>query len=448
MQILLPRSLSALASEVLTLPSSAPSELEWWPTVSGTPTPKPSSWRGWKTRPWAWHLFTSTFGGSTARAIEDWWISSLAASRANRTPRLVSGEDQETNGISGQTCDGSSEMSSLGPCSSKTCPVCSLPPQDAAYVAGLIDGEGYIGIMESHGYYAARADIGMAEVALPLLNWLHARFGGSVCQSRAESEKWAAAFRWSLHGKRAAAFCRCIAPLLRLKRRQAEIVSQPGLDGSMKEEIHRLNRKGPSRAAGGWLARLVGGKWIAPPTLFEASPSFLESWPTSGSMRSGCVFARPTLERPTAASESSCWPTPCAALQNDGESTASFSERQERLKEKGINGNGAGTPLTQAAKLWPTPTDTSKGGGKSRSGRRSTELLLPGAAQMWSTPSARDRKSDSPDQSPDHSPPLGRQVLRETGPASPKTAGRRLNPRFVEALMGLPQNWSLPCDTE
>ena len=91
---------------------------------------------------------------------------------------------------------------------------------------------------------------------------------------------------------------------------------------------------------------------------------------------------------------------------------------------------------------------------------------------MWQTPAALDWKSDDPDQSPDHTPPLGRQVLQTSpdggkpstdGPNSPRRwpspraektdkleshhrnatgKGKKLNPLFVEWLMGLPRNWT------
>ena len=67
-----------------------------------------------------------------------------------------------------------------------------------------------------------------------------------------------------------------------------------------------------------------------------------------------------TSARPIDASGSSCWPTPDAAVMNDGEAPESFERRRAALAAKGINGNGAGTPLAQATKTWSaqwaTPT--------------------------------------------------------------------------------------------
>jgi len=110
-------------------------------------------------------------------------------------------------------------------------------------------------------------------------------------------------------------------------------------------------------------------------------------------------------------------------LINDGESVESFRARQERLKEEYNNGNGAGTPLTIAAKAWPTPTVTDASGSAyaySNGDHNKVVLKLPGAATAWN--SLRD--------------------LTETGQEFPKSSTRRLNPTFVEWLMGFPIGWT------
>jgi len=72
-------------------------------------------------------------------------------------------------------------------------------------------------------------------------------------------------------------------------------------------------------------------------------------------MQSGRLFALPTSARPTGESGCSSWPTPDAAVFNVSESPESFRARQEALRAKGINGNGCGTPLAMAVKMWTTP---------------------------------------------------------------------------------------------
>jgi hypothetical protein len=69
------------------------------------------------------------------------------------------------------------------------------------------------------------------------------------------------------------------------------------------------------------------------------------------------------------------WPTPNASLMNDGEDPESWKERQGRLKDKGINGNGAGMPLAIAAldcslQAHPTPQNGSESSETTHTSRR------------------------------------------------------------------------------
>ena len=56
-----------------------------WHTVSERRSRRPSSWRGWLTRPWTALLSGTTLRPSTAQAFAEWWTSSLRDSRANRS---------------------------------------------------------------------------------------------------------------------------------------------------------------------------------------------------------------------------------------------------------------------------------------------------------------------------------------------------------------------------
>jgi DNA (cytosine-5)-methyltransferase 1 len=106
---------------------------------------------------------------------------------------------------------------------------------------------------------------------------------------------------------------------------------------------------------------------------------------------------------------------------------------------KGIVGNH-NLSLPVAAKEWQTPASFQ---GKKRRQAHQTErkeLLLPGQVECWATPTSRDHK-DGADPSANvlTNCLLGRQAPRATGPASPQNSGRRrLNPEFVEWLMGWP----------
>lgn len=92
------------------------------------------------------------------------------------------------------------------------------------------------------------------------------------------------------------------------------------------------------------------------------------------------------------------WSTPAASAPQDGESPETWRARQKTLAEKGINGNGAGVPLAIQAKEHVLATD------------------------------------------PTHPLPMTSTDGVNTLPST-----LVLNPRFVEALMGVPLGW-LSCE--
>jgi len=144
------------------------------------------------------------------------------------------------------------------------------------------------------------------------------------------------------------------------------------------------------------------------------------------------------------------WPTPSASVAQDGEGSATWLARRETLKAKGINGNGAGMPLTIASVLWATPRTTSAKGA--RPDRLEGPDIQTEAAR-WAAPCARDYRTPNRDPQ-QHADQLANQVAH--GPLAQQTppdgaSGSSvavLHPSFVEALMGLPPSWTVPivCD--
>jgi hypothetical protein len=105
-----------------------------WPTLSGTPSPRPFSWRGWRTRPWIKLLSGTTWPPSTAdRGVAD-WISSLPASPARPSAPPAAGGASRTTGGSGPTSPGWFAKQRHGSCSSSRCRDCWYQPQ-----ASLLD---------------------------------------------------------------------------------------------------------------------------------------------------------------------------------------------------------------------------------------------------------------------------------------------------------------------
>ena len=89
-------------------------------TSSGTPMLRPSSWRGWKTRPWRRHLSGTTFSHSEACAGVGRWISSLPDCPVSRTRLRGSAGRTKTSGLSGLRSSKPSGTPSRARSSSKT----------------------------------------------------------------------------------------------------------------------------------------------------------------------------------------------------------------------------------------------------------------------------------------------------------------------------------------
>ena len=109
-----------------------------------------------------------------------------------------------------------------------------------------------------------------------------------------------------------------------------------------------------------------------------------------------------------------------------------------------LNRSKSGGPpqdLAVTAQIWQTPSVADVlGGHLTRGGRRSGEALLKGQVKIWSAPRANERNQKN---SRDSHQALSRQV-QETEPHGRKSSQspRRLNPLFVEWLMGLPIAWT------
>lgn len=150
------------------------------------------------------------------------------------------------------------------------------------------------------------------------------------------------------------------------------------------------------------------------PTLeLRTDESDCSSWPTPKVATDDYSYASGDKTRPVLNLEGAAkmWPTPDAGAINDGNDPENFNRRKAKNQAKYANGNGMGTPLAMAATLWNTPN--------AHDGRR---------------PGADERSTQGTN--------LSRQAPRTpmAGDGTPV-----LNPAFVEALMGLPPDWTV-CD--
>jgi len=305
--------------------------------------------------------------------------------------------------------------------SSRTSPD-SYPHQtglDAAYAAGLIDGEGCIGIRTKRDtYFMVTVEITMAKKGLPVLRHIQSIFGGRLKLTVHATAKTAAAWKWHMSGVSAASFLPMVIPFLRLKREQALLALEltrmtaeasrhkngdaiwteemRGAARLMKERMHVLNRLGPDPEDTNWFAHLAAGEWATPQiTLMGTSEKFSDPWPNSGWMRSGRCSELTTLGLRTAASgsgSSPIYPTPSATPYGSS--------------QNGINGvNGvnrrpsAGTPSLETMARhgnWPTPTSAPEAknlGSNRTAGPNSLEECARNGSPRWPTPRAEDSES-------------------------------------------------------
>lgn len=159
------------------------------------------------------------------------------------------------------------------------------------------------------------------------------------------------------------------------------------------------------------------------------------------------------------------WPTPDAAVSNDGEDLDSWMARRERVKATHQNGNGMGTPLAVAVRLpdaWPTPQSSDPDGsrtlppgttptGMAPNGKK-RQVGLPHAARTWPTATAGDANGSG---SAGYSTESGRAegttltdaavrgIWAGKATESKSIKGLKLNPAWVSQLMGFDRDWTL-----
>jgi hypothetical protein len=170
----------------------------------------------------------------------------------------------------------------------------------------------------------------------------------------------------------------------------------------------------------GSLARfdLDSYSWRTPQISFlEGLDEFSETWPRWGSIRNGVCWARTMSVLHTSGSESGSWPTPTS---------------NPDAKNTGANRKCGPNSLTEfvleTMRMFPTPTATNT---KANHMRGSDKGKLRESRSYLPTPTARDWKSGE-----------GRQEDNGNTPQLPEVIGGQLNPRWVELLMGWPQEWT------
>jgi len=189
------------------------------------------------------------------------------------------------------------------------------------YAAGLIDGEGWIGISHVKGAntYAIRVQVAMVTKGSPVLSRMLSHYSGRITKRPPETDRHAEKDVWVVDGKSAYAFLSAIEPHLILKGRQAHCAMelwesiltsriQRGRSHWNDElrrharhlmlEIQDLNARGPAPEPLDLprlpvVAEYRWGEWWAPEaTLFGPTP-FVGKIPTAGRMIGGVMMEMP-----------------------------------------------------------------------------------------------------------------------------------------------------------
>ena len=283
---------------------------------------------------------------------------------------------------------------------------CSQANPHLAYVAGLIDGEGCLRIhrqsKKTTSTFTAIVQLNMSNKARVIGEQMAETFGGSLYEVKSPNPKWSDQWQWRISGDVASNFVMQIRPFLMLKRKQADLIlqlhslkeSQPFQKNGarewsqeakeqaarIKDMMHMLNQKGPTAqgAAEGW--------YQTSPDLFGTWSRFSGPWPRSGMTRNGFAYELPIVGRITRGTDGGySLPTPTVAME---------------APNKNANTKGPKNLLEIAHGKWD---------------------------QMWPTPTAHNAKEcAAPSEAERNTPTLA------------SAAGGKLNPMWVEWLMGFP----------
>ena len=266
------------------------------------------------------------------------------------------------------------------------------------YAAGLIDGEGYIGIQEAGGSFQVRLKVSMTDKGLPALRAMRRMYGGKVLKDRDARDRCREAWTWRLTGETAAHVIQEVRPLMLVKAESADVALefQAMLESAerrssrsrvwtqemhdrarmLRARIQEANRRGPDPEppilppGKTPLAVYRWGWWWEPNDDLMGPVEFKGKIPSTGRMVAGHLYE--TEPPATGSSSSRLLPTPRTSDTNGA----------------GVHGQG-GPDLRTAVSLLPTPraSDGTNGGPNQRGS--SGDLMLPSVVHRMSpTPRA------------------------------------------------------------
>lgn len=90
---------------------------------------------------------------------------------------------------------------------------------EAAYAAGILDGEGSISVTRNHAGRWPSPQVSVASTDFELVEWLRVRFGGSISTKQPRKPQHSVSFDWKLTDRRALGFLEIVRPYLVLERK-------------------------------------------------------------------------------------------------------------------------------------------------------------------------------------------------------------------------------------
>lgn len=197
----------------------------------------------------------------------------------------------------------------------------SSSPLIDSYAAGLIDGEGYIGIQEAGGSFQVRLKIGMTDKGLPALRRMVKHYGGKINLDRHVGEKTRETHVWRLTGQSASNLIRALIPMLAVKQEPAQIAlrfqamvdqsprlpngraswtpQMRSLAAEFRRRIQEANRRGPDPSQSPpinlpQLAIYGAGSWWEPDDSLFGPVEYSGQIPPSGVVHRGVMYSLPT----------------------------------------------------------------------------------------------------------------------------------------------------------
>jgi hypothetical protein len=165
--------------------------------------------------------------------------------------------------------------------------------------------------------------------------------------------------------------------------------------------------------------------------LADTSDASSLTWLRAGMVYDGVCYRQPSWEHHIGEIDCGLWPTPSAhkttpsgeIVNADGTPWDGMQKPHSKKTGKPIQ-----TALTDAVARWPTPRVSDANGPQIQPNKQGG-LGLNQAVNLWATPQARDYRTGH--------------VSRKNRPQQNLNdqVGGKLNPRFVEWLMDMPEGW-------